>query len=170
MNQELEIRSFISKEQYEKLLNFFRKNTKLIKEDYQETFYFDSKEDLRIQKNNFYSKIWMKKGNFHDECRDEFEIKFSRDEFENLENLFVGLGYNVEIKWFRKRYEFEWNKTKVCLDFTKGYGYIIELEKMCSTEEKHTMKILEELKQNLKSLNINPKEEFKKKFEYYKEN
>ena len=169
MNQELEIRSFIPKEQYEKLLNFFRKNAKLIKKDYQETFYFDSKEDLRIQKNNFYSKIWMKKGNLHDECREEIEIKFSRDEFENLEKLFIGLGYNVEIKWFRKRYEFEWNEIKVCLDFTKGYGYIIELEKMCSKKETQE---LENLKQNLKSLNINltPKEEFKKKFEYYKEN
>jgi len=112
----------------------------------------------------------MKKGNLHDECREELEIKFSRDEFENLENLFVGLGYNVEIKWFRKRYEFEWNKTKVSLDFTKGYGHIIELEKLCSTEEKQIMKILEELKQNLKSFNIEltPKEKFKNKFKHYK--
>ena len=52
-NIEAEVRSFISKEQYEKLLSFFKQNAKLLKEDYQETFYFDCESDLRIQRNNF---------------------------------------------------------------------------------------------------------------------
>ena len=64
MNIEVEVRSFISKEQYEQLLKFFKKNAKLIKEDYQETFYFDSDQDLRIQRNKFFSKIWLKKVKF----------------------------------------------------------------------------------------------------------
>ncbi len=34
---EVEARSFISKEQYDKMLNFFKQNAKLLKEDYQET-------------------------------------------------------------------------------------------------------------------------------------
>ena len=40
MDIEVEIRSFISEEQYNKFLEFFRKNAELVKEDYQETFYF----------------------------------------------------------------------------------------------------------------------------------
>lgn len=140
------------------------------KEDYQETFYFDCDEDLRIQRNNFFSKIWMKKGQIHDDHREEIEIKFDKDEFENLEKLFLSLGYNIEIKWFRKRFEFKWNDITVCLDFTRGYGYIIELEKMCTEDTK--IQEFENLKQKLKSLNveITPKEEFNKKFLYYKEN
>ena len=63
---EVEARSFITKEQYEKLLEFFKQNSKLLKEDYQETFYFNCEQDLRIQKNNFYSKVWLKKGKMHD--------------------------------------------------------------------------------------------------------
>src|SRR3989344_4785040 len=106
MNIEVEIRSFISEQQYNSLLIFFKKNSKFIKEDYQETFYFD----------------------------------------------------------------FNWDGITVCLDFTKGYGYIIELEKICSEEEKD--KELKKLKEKIATLNINitPKEEFDKKFEYYKKN
>lgn len=167
---EVEVRSFISKEQYEKLLDFFKKNAKFLKEDYQETFYFDCEQDLRIQRNNFFSKIWMKKGKIHDNHREEIEIKFDKNEFEKLEKLFLSLGFKVQIKWFRKRFEFQWEEIATCLDFTKGYGYIIELEKM--TSAKNQEKEYEKLKQKLESLNIEitPKEEFNKKFLYYKEN
>lgn len=170
MNIETEIRSFVSEEKYDELLDFFRSNASLVKEDYQETFYFDCDEDLRIQRNNFFAKIWMKKGKIHDDSREEIEIRFERSEFEKLEKLFLSLGYNVEIKWFRKRFEFDWDDITVCLDFTKGYGYIIELEKMCTEDEKES--VLENLKQKLKSLDVEttPKEEFDKKFRYYQEN
>ncbi len=170
MNIEAEIRSFISKDQFEILLDFFKQNAELSKDDYQETYYFDCDEDLRIQRNNYFSKIWMKKGRIHDDHREEIEIKFDKNEFENLEKLFISLGYNVEIKWFRKKYQFKWNEITVCLDFTRGYGYIIELEKMCTEEMKEQE--FEDLKQKLLSLNvkITPKEEFQRKFKYYKEN
>lgn len=169
-NIEVEIRSFLSKERYEELLDFFRKNAELLKEDYQETFYFDCEQDLRIQRNNFFSKIWMKKGKIHDSHREEIEIKFNREDFERLENLFLSLGFNVQIKWFRKRFEFQWGEITVCLDFTKGYGHIIELEKMSTEDNKE--KEYETLRQKLKSLGVEmtPKEEFDKKFLYYKEN
>jgi predicted adenylyl cyclase CyaB len=169
-NIEVEVRSFISQKEHNKLLNFFQKEAKLLKEDYQESFYFDCEEDLRIQKNNFYSKVWMKKGKIHDDSREEIEIKFDKEDFEKLEKLFFSLGFNIEIKWFRKRFQFQWDDIVVCLDYTKGYGYIIELEKMSSKEEKE--KVIQYLKEKLKSLNINvtPKEVFQKKFQNYKEN
>jgi predicted adenylyl cyclase CyaB len=170
MHIETEIRSLIPEEKFNELLNFFKKNASLIKEDYQETYYFDCDKDLRIQRNNFYSKIWMKKGKIHDDHREEIEIKFDKNEFENLEKLFLSLGYNIEIKWFRKRIKFKWKDITVCLDFTKGYGYIIELEKICTEDTK--IQELENLKQKLKALDIKitPKAEFKRKFLYYKEN
>lgn len=170
MNVEVEIRSFVSKEKFEELLNFFQKNASLTKEDYQETFYFDSKEDLRIQRNKFFSKISMKKGKIHDNCKEEVEVNFKREDFEKMEKLFLSLGYNIEIKWFRKRLEFKWEEVIVCLDSTKGYGYIIELEKTSS--EKTKLEELKNLKQKFKYLNIEitPQEEFDKRFLYYKKN
>ncbi|MDD5650361.1 MAG: hypothetical protein PHF86_08100 [Candidatus Nanoarchaeia archaeon] len=170
MNIEVEIRSFISKEKYEELLKFFHKEGKFVSEDYQETYYFDCEEDLRIQKNNFYSKIWLKKGKIHEDQREEIEIKFDKNEFEKLEKLFLTLGYNTQIKWFRTRHTFKWENIDVMIDYTKGYGYIIELEKISNEEEKD--KTLNLLKEQMKKLNIEitPKDEFDKKFKHYKEN
>ncbi|OGF36642.1 hypothetical protein A2482_00275 [Candidatus Falkowbacteria bacterium RIFOXYC2_FULL_48_21] len=169
-NIETEIRSFLSKEQYDRLLDFFKQNAKLLKEDNQETFYFDCAQDLRIQKNDFFAKIWMKGGQIHDAHREEIELRFDRADFEKAEQLFLALGYQVKIKWFRKRFEFDWNGTTVCLDFTRGYGYIIELEKMCSEADKE--KEYAALEQKLRSLNVDvtPREEFDRKFLDYKAN
>lgn len=167
---EIEIRSFISKEKYEELLEFFSKNAIIEKEDSQETHYFDCEQDLRIQKNNFGSKIWMKKGKIHDEVREEIEIKGKDEDFENMKKLFESLGHKTQIIWLRDRKQFKWKGIKVCLDYTKGYGYIIEMEKIGTEENKE--EILNELKQKFKELNIEltPKEEFEKQYEYYKEN
>jgi len=151
-------------------LGFFNENAKLVKEDFQETDYLDCSEDLRIQKNNFGSKIWLKKGKLHDDFREETEIKMNKEDFDRAREIFNSLGLCTKIKWLRDRKQFNWDEIKVCLDYTKGYGYIIELEKISSEEEKE--KILEELKQKLEELKIplTPKEDFENKFSYYKEN
>ncbi|MBI4140509.1 CYTH domain-containing protein [Candidatus Woesearchaeota archaeon] len=167
---EVELRSFVSKEKYGELLLFFKSNAKYLGEDKQETFYFDAKEDVRIQRNNLFSKIWMKKGRLHDECREEIEIKFDRNDFDKAEQLFASLGFPVQIKWFRKRHSFTWNDITVTVDDTKGYGFIIELEKL--SDEANKDATLELLKQKFSELNIpvTPREEFDKKFQHYKEN
>jgi len=135
-NIEVEIRSFISKEQYEKLLKFFKKEAELVKKDNQKTIYFDSKQNLRIQKNNLTTKICLKKGKVHDDFRKETEIHTKKEDFEKFQEIFKKLGYKEEIIWIRKRFQFLWKRIKVCLDYTVGYGYIIELEKMSNAKKK----------------------------------
>ena len=166
---EVELRSFISEGQFNALLDFFASNSKKLKEDDQVTHYFEAPSDLRIQKNRFYSKVWLKKGNLHDDSREEIEIRCKTEDFENLEQLFSALGYPVSIKWFRKRHEFDWEGITVCLDFTKGYGYIIEFEKMCLESEKEQAVSL--LREKCASLGILPskREEFDERFRNYKE-
>ena len=167
---EAEIRSFISKEKYEELLNFFKKNADLEKEDYQETFYFDCLEDLRIQKNRTECKIWLKKGIMHDESREEFEIKIPSNQFENAQKIFTSLGLDVEIKWIRERKQFNWNGIRACLDSTKGYGYILELEKKCTDSEKeNTIKMIKSKFIEL-GVEITSRDEFDRKFEHYRKN
>ncbi len=169
-NIEVEIRSFISKEKYGELLEFFMENAKLTKEDYQETHYLKTKHDLRIQKNNSSAKIWMKSGKIHDDMREEIEIHFSKDAFPKIQDIFNNIDIVPEIKWFRQRSQFQWKDITVSLDYTKGYGYIIELEKMCSNKDKDSaLKDLKKKMQKLK-IKITPKEEFEKKYVYYKEN
>ncbi len=169
-NIEVEIRSFISKEQYEKLVDFFMNNAKLISEDYQETHYLKTNHDLRIQKNNSTAKVWLKSGKIHDEIREEIEVHFNREDFPKMQNIFNNINILPEIKWFRDRKQFEWKNIIVSLDYTKGYGYIIELEKMCNEKEKE--KALSELKEKIKQLKIpiTKKEEFDKKYNHYKQN
>lgn len=169
-NLEIEVRAFISQERYNHLAEFFRQNSELIKEDVQETHYLDCEQDIRIQKNNFDTKIWMKKGKIHDDAREEIEVRLDKKDFESMQQMFSLIGLDTKIKWIRDRKQFNWDGIKVCLDFTKGYGYIIELEKIGSEENKE--KILAELRQKMSELNvvITSKEEFEANYEYYKEN
>lgn len=112
----------------------------------------------------------MKSGKIHDDQREELEIFTDKNNFPSLERLFRELGYSTEIKWFRKRREYRWGDVTVCIDDTKGYGRIIELEKITGLNTKEDT--LKYLKEKLASLDIKltPKEEFNSKYEYYKKN
>lgn len=167
---EVELRSFISKEQHEKLLEFFGKNSESLGQDGQVTYYFDGPHDLRIQQSDKYSKVWLKKGKLHDDAREEIEVKCAKDDFPILEKLFLALGYSVSIKWFRNRHSFKWNGITVTIDDTKGYGCIIEMEKLC--EEAGKDSALSELKAAFEKLGvkITPKGEFDVAFSNYKKN
>ena len=167
---EVEVRSFIDKKKYEFLMDFFNKNGVNTGSDHQETYYYDGEHDLRIQKSKVCSKVWLKKGQMHDECREEIEIKSDTKDFENLEKLYQALGYKVKIKWFRDRTEFEWKGTKISLDYTRGYGYIVELERMADPKDKDAE--LEMIKSQMKELGITitPKQEFADRFKDYEKN
>jgi len=167
---EVEVRSFITKEKYLALIDFMKKHAEFLKEDNQITYYFSGDVDVRIQRNDFFSKIWIKDGEIHDDHRKETEIRFPKEKFEELEKLFLALGYAVEVKWFRKRHEFKWKGITVAIDDTKDYGYIIELEKMSSGADKED--IYKELTLALSTLGVGltPKEEFDRKFTEYKDN
>ncbi|RLJ02871.1 MAG: hypothetical protein DRP11_02440 [Candidatus Aenigmatarchaeota archaeon] len=166
---EVEVRSFISEEKYHELLQFMEKNGRKEKEEEQVTHYLSGPHDLRLQKSTSSAKIWLKKGRIHDESREEIEIRFKPDDFDKLKRLFSELGYETEIIWFRKRCQFRWNGLKVCLDYTKGYGYIIELEALT---EKNKEEVLAKLRNALKLLGVEetPREVFEEKYNYYKKN
>lgn len=167
---EVEIRSFISKEKFEELLEYFKKNASYLGEDCQETFYFDCNQDLRIQKNKHFAKVWLKKGELHDEQREEIEIKVDRDDFKKLEQIFKALGHGIEVKWYRTRHSFDWDGVTVALDFTKGYGHIIELEKMSEDADKNQSLGSLKFKMAELGIQITPKEEFAKKYAEYLKN
>ncbi len=167
---ECEIRSFLSDQKYKELLEFFEREAEFAGEENQVTYYFDCEQDLRIQMSNDEAKLWLKMGTMHDDAREEIEVKFMRGDFATLERLITSLGYNVEIKWFRKRRRYLWRGTKVTLDQTEGYGKIIEIERL-GTEETQD-EILCDLRDLLGELDIapTPREEFNRKFEHYRNN
>lgn len=169
-NIEVELRSIISEEQYHELLDFLKKNAEFVNEDNQETHYFDAKDDLRIQKNDFFSKIVLKKGKLHDDMREETEVKCGKDDFDSLKRLFADLGFQIAVKWFRKRHSFRWEGVDVTVDNTKGFGYILEMEKITDDDNKNEALELLKNKASLLGIKVASKEELQRKFQHYREN
>ena len=170
-NIEVEVRSFISRNEYRKLEKILKKEAKLIGLINEETVYLGStKNDLRIRRNKKDAFLILKAGKIHDDSREEIEIKLRKEDFKKTDELFERLGYKDEIRWFRKRLVFKWGDVKVFLDDTKGYGLIVELEKIGSSRNKK--EIHRELENKLKHLGIKttPKRVFESKFKYYKNN
>jgi len=168
-NIEIEVRSFITQKQYKELIKRLNKKAKFRDEIREETIYFNGSKDLRIRNNGKNAFIILKGGKIHDRWREELEVKCNSKDFRRLEKLFQKLGYKIRIKWFRKRRLYKLNGINIFLDYTKGYGYIIELEMIISNRQIKT--IQRKLKDKLKSLGIKitPKKEFDAKFKYYKE-
>jgi len=169
---DVEIKAFIDENKYNELQGFFVENAHLKKEDYQETTYLDCTQDLRLEKNKNGCKVLLKKENPEEVKTDEekIEIRTSEEGFKKFIDMFSYLGYKTEIKWIKDRKEFNWHGIKVILDNIQGYGYIIELEKTSKKSQKEF--VLEELKQKLQELDIEPtpKEVFDQKFQEYKNN
>lgn len=168
-NVEIEVRSFISFAEYKRLEKDLSKKAKFLQEIKDETIYLKGKKDIRIRRDNNSSYLILKSGKIHQDFRDEIEVKLKRNEFKRLKHIFKELGFKTEIIWFRKRKIYKYKGVKVFLDNTKGYGRIIELEKI--GDNKNQEKILKDLKNKLLSLGIKKitsKKDFDKKFKHYK--
>ena len=152
------------------LLKKLDKEAKLVDSLKDETIYFGGPKDLRSRYDGKQTFLILKEGKIHDKFREELTVKCNKEDFNKLEELLVKLGYGVEIRWFRKRRIYRWKGLRLLLGDTKGYGYIVELEKFGKVGKRKT--IYKNLENKLKSLGIRitPKGEFSKKFEYYKKN
>jgi len=170
INIECEIRAFLTDGQYDRLSEKLGGIAGPAGEDEQVTYYFEGNgdPDLRIQRNSTGAKIWLKKGRMHDEARPEIELPCRREDFGALEQLFSALGYAVSIKWFRKRRLYRLADVTVTLDDTRGYGKIVELEKLCLENEREAA--LDRLRALMRELGIEPtpKEAFDLKYAEYK--
>jgi adenylate cyclase class 2 len=167
---EVEIRTFISPSQYQNLIKKLKKIAKFKGEINEETVYCGS-ERLRIRKNDKASYLILKSGKIHQDFRGEIEIKFKKEDFEKMKEILERIGFPVVAIWKRKRLVFDWKGIKIFLDDTKGYGKILELEKI--TCEKNKERAFLDLKSKLLSLGIKkitPKEVFDKKFKDYLKN
>ncbi len=167
---EVELRTFISQKKYEELLDYFAKEGVVQGVEEQETWYFNAPVDLRIQRSTAHAKVWLKKGKMHAEHREEFEVLCKREDFDTLAKIFFTLGYGIKIKWLRLRKNFLWKGISVSVDHTKGYGFILELEKKCEPSVQEA--VLKELKTAIQSLAIvlSSQEDFDQAFSEYSKN
>jgi predicted adenylyl cyclase CyaB len=164
---EVECRAVISGAQYEEFDETMFSN---IDRECQHTIYFDAENDLRLMHAPKYCKLWLKTGKLHDNQRKEIEIITGEDVFRNYVELFKLIGFPIKCEFLRHRKQFNINGFTYCLDYTENYGYILEIEKMCETEEE--AKLYEEIiKLKFKSLGIEitPKEIMNEMFKNYVE-
>ncbi len=168
---EVEQRSFISEEKYHELIAYFKEQGVNFTETKQVTYYYLGEIDFRLMKMVDKTKLWLKGGQIHDDVRKELEVFVENEYRDTLEEMLAILGYQVEIKWFRKRLEGEYQGLALTLDYTVGYGYIIEIEKLVANENLVTdaKKELIDFFQKLK-IPITDKADFQKKYEDYRIN
>lgn len=170
-NIEVEARSFITDEQFENAKKILDRDCEFVEKLNEITIYFSGEKDLRMRKNETGAFIILKEGKIHDDFRKESEIRIDRNDFDDMAELFQSLGFAIEIEWRRNRLEYKKADMKILLDDTKGYGKILEIEKMAeagSENEVHGA-LTEEMK-IFGITNITSKKEFNEKFEYYKQN
>ncbi|HBY19615.1 MAG: hypothetical protein A2Y24_06285 [Clostridiales bacterium GWE2_32_10] len=168
---EVELRTFINKNKYEELLKFFKDKNLRITEEKQITCYFEGDKDFRLMLTDEYCQLWLKDGELHDDAREEQIVKVDNIYKDSLIKMLYKLGYEEEIKWYRVRNSLVWDGIYVTIDYTHGYGYILEVEIQVENDEdiENAKAKLQEL---FKALNVEltEKSEFKDKFEDYKKN
>lgn len=167
---EVEIRSFISGAEYARLMGLLKRSGRLVSRENQVTHYLNDEGSVRIQKNDSFAKLWVKRGRLHGAVHEETEIRFDRRDFTRLEAALSAMGSPPRIKWFRLRHTFRWRGVNAMLDSSRGYGDIIELEKICSPKEKDAAVRL--LNRRLSELGVKrtAEKEFDRRYAYYRRN
>ena len=166
---EVEKRAFLDKDEHQRILDFFLQVSKVEKDERQITTYYDCDADLRLMvTNTSHAQLWLKKGEMHDSYREEFVVRYNKDDYDCFRKILDILNYNISIKWYRSRKVFKWKDVVVTIDYSVGYGYIIEIE--MEVERKSEISKAEEYIDSIfRSLNVNitPKQQFKEKFKDY---
>lgn len=70
--------------------------------------------------------------------RMEFEEAPESLSLDALDDLLLDMGLQYQAKWSRDREEYRLRDVSICLDRNAGYGYVVEFEKVVSTEDEVT--------------------------------
>ena len=169
-NIEVEIQTVVAGKDWPRLKKFFDRNAKFLGEHKDRTAYFEKNGRIRIRMEPAWAYFVFKSGKMHDRARKEIEIKFSKKDARLAEKFLNSLGFPVQIRWERVRRKYLWNGVTVTLDDTRGYGKLLELEKMSAAGgQERTFKLLVK---RLKFLRVKPtsRENLNRKFRNYIKN
>ncbi len=168
---EVEQRSFITREKHDELLNKFKTENIEIKTESQITYYYKGEKDFRLMITKDYCQLWVKEGKLHDDAREELVVKVEKEYEESLKKMLNKIGFMEQIKWYRVRNSLMWNNIYVTLDYTHGYGYVLEMEKL--VDSNHSIEAIKDLLQSCfeqLGVEITDKKSFLEKYEDYKIN
>lgn len=166
---QVELRAFLKPDEYK---NLIEKYNNILHTEKQINYFYNSKKDFRFIKTKRYCELCIKQGDMHDSIKNEKVVKIDTEYMENLSDILYSLGYIPEVKWFRTRSSAKLDfGFDMCLDYTVGYGYIIEISKDIEDENNVDLAKIE-LGNFLESLDIDltPKEVFDEKYQEYTSN
>ena len=153
---EIEFRGPLTKNEFQKLLNFFKKEAKFVKRMKRKTFVFENKDktlDLKVRTTDGIPEIVLKKGFMGAVRREEIILQLKTDSIKEAVRLFSLLGHNKGIIAIRDNYIFNYKNIEFALVKCPGGYCFYEAElinnKRIKNPEKHIKEILKSL--NLKA-------------------
>ncbi|MBI2096895.1 MAG: hypothetical protein HYT40_01940 [Candidatus Sungbacteria bacterium] len=99
-NVEVEISSFVSPAEWDRLRIFFRRRARFVGSHRDATTYFEKNGRLRIRVEPDAAYLVFKSGFMHSPHREEIEISFSKKNAGQLERVLDKMGFPVLIRWF----------------------------------------------------------------------
>ena len=164
-NIEVEIRGRISKEKRDKLIDFFRKNGKFIREQNRVLLDYSTflpgeglknrEKDIRLRVTNKVPEIIIKVGRWdvQNEGRKEVSVKATVGEFDKLVEVYGLLGYKKAILAIRNSMLFEYKDIEWAIVEVPGHSYYWEGEKLVNSNENKN-EVCEEIRKVSKELGL----------------
>lgn len=149
---EIEFRGPLTKNKFQKLLRFFKKEARFVKKTKRKTFvYFtnDKTLDLKVRTTDGISEIVIKKGFWGARKREEIILPIKAKLIEEVQKFLAFLGYKKGIIAVRETYIFEYKSIEFSLVKCPKNYYFYEAEfinnKTTKNPKNHIKKILEYL-------------------------
>ena len=154
MSTEIEFRGPLSKNEFQKLLNFFKRGAEFVKRMKRKTFVFEEKDktlDLKVRTTDGVPEMVLKKGFIGARRREEIVLPLKANSTKDAIRLFSLLGHNKGIIAIRDNYIFNYKNIEFalvkCPDGYRFYEAELINGKGVKNPEKH-------IKEVLKSLNL----------------
>jgi len=152
MPTEIEFRGPLTKDEFQKVLSFFKKEAEFVKRMKRKTFVFENKDrtlDLKVRTTDGVPEIVLKKGFIGARRREEIILPLKTSSTKDAVRLFSLLGHNKGIIAIRDNYIFNYKNIEFALvKCPDGYCfYEAELinSKGIRNPEKHIKEVLKSL-------------------------
>ena len=154
MSTEIEFRGSLTKDEFQKLLSFFKKEAEFVKRMKRKTFVFYNNNktlDLKVRTTDGVPEIVLKKGFAGARRREEIILPLKTNSTEEAVRMFSLLGHNKGIIAIRDNYIFNYKNIEFALVRCPNDYYFYEAELINNKGVKNPEKHIKEV---LKSLNL----------------
>lgn len=164
----VEKRTFISKDKFLELKQYFTEHGTSIQNHRQIIYKYRSDLDFRLIFDKDSALLRLRGARNQDE---DLIVTLMRNELDKVILMFQSLGLNIDMKWYRTRYEMNYQDYHITLDETYHYGYVVSIDYSIRelSEREEALQNLTKLFETL-SIPITTVEKFNDQYKYYRTN